>query len=374
MNKSSVPEHERLFDEICGKLNELSFKPDELGVRMDSNRMNFENNLLEKSHERLAEKLTEKLTEKLSEKPTLERPLFERPTDRQQDRALEKPDRNLDKQDKFERLQNQFRRTQEDWKQAQEQIQERMKSFETFSFAQGEMSHEVKRLTEMLEQERQNNVRMSADLAKALELNLKLQFDIEESRAKANQMVSEERKHNSFLVEKNKSLQNELELAQALNQDIREELSKAREKFQLDQGLWTNEKSSQQTKLLEQSEKIEMLELKVDELENFCRVKDQSLEDQQKEMTHLKEEAKALTETVESFEAHSNQQNEMIRKLSSAAEHKMVELKLALDKKSIESNDYYSHLQQALTQIQVLKQENSALKEYISKITALHKQ
>lgn len=370
MNKSSVPEHERLFDEICGKLNELSFKPDELGVRMDSNRMNFENNLLEKSHERLAEKLTEKL----SEKPTLERPIFERPTDRQHDRPLEKSDRNLDKQDKFERLQNQFRRTQEDWKQAQEQIQERMKSFETFSFAQGEMSHEVKRLTEMLEQERQNNVRMSADLAKALELNLKLQFDIEESRAKANQMVSEERKHNSFLVEKNKSLQNELELAQALNQDIREELSKAREKFQLDQGLWTNEKSSQQTKLLEQSEKIEMLELKVDELENFCRVKDQSLEDQQKEMTHLKEEAKALTETVESFEAHSNQQNEMIRKLSSAAEHKMVELKLALDKKSIESNDYYSHLQQALTQIQVLKQENSALKEYISKITALHKQ
>lgn len=324
LSKSSIPEHERLFDEICGKLNELSFKTDirseikteSVGARMES---------------------------------------------------------NLDKNsDRYEKLQTQLRRTQEDWKQAQEQIQERMKSFETFSLAQGEMSHEIRRMSEMLEAERQNNVRMSADLAKALELNLKLQFDIEESRAKAGQMVNEERKHNSFLVEKNKSLNNELELAQALNQDIREELSKAREKYQLDQSQWSIEKSTGSSKSQEQVEKIESLELRVDELENFCRLKDNSISEKENQIKTLKEEALTLTETVEGFELHANQQNDMIRKLSGAAEQKMVELKLALDKKAIESNDYYSHLQQALTQIQVLKQENSALKEYIAKISALH--
>lgn len=324
MNKSSIPEHERLFDEICGKLNELSLKSEirseikseSMGVRMDS---------------------------------------------------------NLDKNtDRYDKIQSQLRRTQEDWKQAQEQIQERMKSFETFSLAQGEMSHEIKRMSEMLEAERQNNMRMSADLAKALELNLKLQFDIEESRAKAGQMVNEERKHNSFLVEKNKSLSNELELAQALNQDIREELSKARDKYQSDQSQWTQEKSSGSFKSQEQIEKIEALELRVDELENFCRLKDNSIEEKENQIKALKEDALTLTETVVGFEEHANQQNEMIKKLSAAAEQKMVELKLALDKKSIESNDYYSHLQQALTQIQVLKQENSALKEYIAKISALH--
>lgn len=326
LNKS-IPEHERLFDEICGKLSELSQKSEarkdynaDSGFRMESNQ------------------------------------------DRIQDKSNER----------FEKLQSQLRKTQDDWKVAQDQIQERMKSFETFSLVQGEMSHEIRRMTEMLEAERQNNVRMSADLAKALELNLKLQFDIEESRARALQAVNEERKHNSFLVEKNKSLSNEIELAQALNQDIREELSKAREKYQLDQSQWNIEKSTGVTKVTEQTEKIETLELRVDELENFVRLKDKAISEKDSEMNTVREELSSLNQTLEGFEIHANQQNEMIRKLSAAAETKMVELKVALDKKSIESNDYYSHLQQALTQIQVLKQENSALKEYVAKISALH--
>ncbi len=328
MNKSSIPEHERLFDEICGKLNELSQKTEtRLEVKTETAGFRMESNL---------------------------------------DRPNEKTN------ERFDKLQSQLRRTQDDWKVAQEQIQERMKSFETFSLVQGEMSQEIRRMTEMLESERQNNVRLSTDLARALELNLKLQFDIEESRARAAQLVNEERKHNSFLVEKNKSLSNEIELAQALNQDIREELSKAREKYQLDLSQWNQEKSGSSNKVSEQSEKIEALELRVDELDNFCRVKDRAMEAKEKEIKDLNEEAQTLTETVEGFEAHANQQNDMIRRLSAAAEQKMVELKLALDKKSIESNDYYSHLQQALTQIQVLKQENSALKEYVSKISALH--
>jgi len=75
---------------------------------------------------------------------------------------------------------------------------------------------------------------------------------------------------------------------------------------------------------------------------------------------------------LKGFEEHANMQSESMRQLTSTAERKLVELKLALDKKIIESNDYYSHLQQALTQIQILRQENTALKDYIQKLTQLH--
>jgi regulator of replication initiation timing len=56
------------------------------------------------------------------------------------------------------------------------------------------------------------------------------------------------------------------------------------------------------------------------------------------------------------------------------AEKKIVELKMGLDKKMAEAQDYYSHLQQALSQVSILRQENSALKDYISKLTNLHQQ
>ena len=84
------------------------------------------------------------------------------------------------------------------------------------------------------------------------------------------------------------------------------------------------------------------------------------------------EEIQSLSETLKEFENHSLQQAELMKNISSAAEQKIIELKVNFDRKHIECQDYYSHLQQALTQIQVLRQENNALKDYISKLTALH--
>lgn len=310
MSTTPVPEHERLFDEICGKLNELS-----------SQRLEI-------------------------------------PGERWPDR--------------IERLQSQLKKSQEDWKSAQAQIQERMRSFETYSVAQGEMSQEIKRLSEALEQERQNNGKLSADLAKALELNLKLQFDIEEIRTRASQMVAEERKHNQFLLEKNKGLSTELELAQALNQDVRLELAKAREKFQADLAHAAEERSKLESNLKESKEQSEAIQLRFDEMETLLAQKDGAIAERDAELQKRYEEISGLTETIKSYENHLNQQQDLVRQLTSAAEQKLVELKLALDRKVIESNDYYSHLQQALTQIQVMRQENIALKGYVAKITALH--
>ena len=52
-----------------------------------------------------------------------------------------------------------------------------------------------------LEQERLNNTKLSTDLARSLELNLKLQFDLEEMRNKAQQAVNDERKQTLVYAE-----------------------------------------------------------------------------------------------------------------------------------------------------------------------------
>lgn len=307
MSKPNVPDTDRLFDEIAGKLNELS-----------------------------------------GNKPN------ETPAER------------------FEKLQAQLRRSQDDWKQAQSQMQERMQNFEQFSNSQNELSQEMRRAATLLEQERQNNSKTSSDLAKALELNLKLQFDIEEVRTKASQLVAEERKHNQFLVEKNRNLSTELELSQAMNQEVRMELGKAREKYLQDQNQWTEEKANLQQQLKQQMEEFEAANLKLDENEAQIRRKDLEIEARIQEVHRQAEDVRALMDTLKGFEEHANMQSDSMRQLTAHAERKLVELKLALDKKIIESNDYYSHLQQALTQVQILRQENAALKDYIQKLTHLH--
>ncbi|PWU15782.1 MAG: hypothetical protein C5B49_11295 [Bdellovibrio sp.] len=305
-----MPDHERLFDEICGKLNELSHQ-----------------------------------------------------------RPSATPDRWPDR---FNHLQSQLRKTQEDWKMAKAEIQERMRSFETISVAHGEMSQEIKRLSEQLEQERQNNGKLATDLAKALELNLKLQFDIEEMRTRASQMVTDERKHSQFLLEKNKGLSTELELSHALNQELRLELAKAHEKFQADRAQFDEEKGQLERSVKEAKDQAEAAQLRFDEMEALLHRKEAEAAERENDLRRQAEEIASLSETVKGCESHFSQQQDLIKQLTAAAEQRLTEFKLALDRKVIESNDYYSHLQQALTQIQVLRQENTALKEYVSKITALH--
>jgi hypothetical protein len=295
--KSTIPEHERLFDEISGKLNELSQKTE---------------------------------------------------SQNQNDRWSER----------LEKMQQHLRISQEELKATQAELQEKIRALDTMSFMQNDMNSEIKKVSEQLEQERMTNSKLSTDLAKSLELNLKLQFEIEEIRTKANNIVTEERKLNQFLTEKQKTLSTELELAQALQNETRLELSKAKDRFQADQELWNKQRAALESKITELKKELDSRDLQVDELN--LKIHEHG------------EEIQRLNEALNEFETHAVQQNDVMKSLSSVAEKKLVELKLALDKKTIESQDYYSHLQQALTQIQVLRQENAALKDYISKLTALH--
>lgn len=295
--KSNQFEHEKLFDEISGKLSELSQKS-EVHIKQD-----------------------------------------------QWSERIEKMHQNL-------------RISQEELKATQSELQEKIKSFDSMSFIQNDINQDIKKLSEQLQAERMTNSKLSTDLAKSLELNLKLQFEIEEIRAKANNLVVEERKMNQFLNEKNKSLSTELELAQALQNETRLELSKAKDRFQLEQ-----------ERLLENKKN---LEIKQNELQQLIDEKNLKLEEEQLLTQSQKQEIDRLNLILNDFENHAIKQNEAMKNLSNVAEKKLIELKLALDKRTIESQDYYGHLQQGLTQIQVLRQENSALKDYISKLSALH--
>lgn len=294
-------DHEKLFDEICDKLNELSHKEDPMN-----------------------------------------------------------PEFRVEKTDRLEKMQSQLRRSQDELKNAQMELQEKIKNFDSFNFAQTDAGSDFKKVAEQLESERTNNSKLSSDLAKSLELNLKLQFELEEVRSKANQLLNEERKHNQYLTDKNKALSHDLELSQALCNETRLQLEKAKDKFLGDEKIWENETSILERQIQDLNELNLEQSRQIDELKMISDEKDS--------------EIKKIAESLAEFETYSLQQNEVMKNLSNVAEKKLIELKVALDKKTIESQDYHSHLQQALTQVAVLKQENMALKDYITKLTALHNQ
>lgn len=293
----SSTSHEKLFDEISGKLQELSQKKDQQA---------------------------------------------------KQDQWSER----------IEKMQNHLRISQEELRVTQSELQEKIKSLDSLSFAQSDLAVETKKLTDQLESERMTNSKLSTDLAKSLELNLKLQFDLEEIRTKANNLVLEERKANQYLTDRNKSVSTELELSQALQNETKIELMKARDRFQGEQAKWLETQKNLEQKINDLQLAKDEDCLRIEKIESTIQDKDQEIQ--------------RLNQTLDEFEQHAVKQNEVMKSLSSVAEKKLIELKLSLDKKTIESQEYYGHLQQALTQVQVLRQENAALKDYIAKLTQLH--
>jgi hypothetical protein len=256
-------EHERIFDEIRGKLNELGGQTQISFTEMDAS--------------------TEKTLSSTQDRPS----------------------------ERLEKMQFQLKKSQEELFTTRHEMEEKIKSLDNLSCTNNDLSREIKRQSDHLEQERMTNSKLSSDLARSLELNLKLQYEIEEIRVRAQAIVNDEKKHHLFLQDKAKTLSHELELAQAMNNETRLELSKATDEIQ------------------------------------------------------------SLTESLTELEDHAQKQTDAIKSLAEVAEKKIIELKMALDKKTAESQDSFSQLQQSFSQIQVLRQENSALKEYINKMTSL---
>jgi hypothetical protein len=300
--RNNIPDHEKIFDEICGKLSELSQKQDEGGAN---------------------------------------------PWDEQKSR-----------------VQSHIKKSQDELKSTQMALNEKISQLEISDSFDDEAHADLKRVTEQLENERNNSSKLSGDLAKSLELNLKLQFEIEEIKSKSNQTIIEERKHNQYLTEKNRAIANELELQQALNGEVKSEIVKAKEKLQELEAKFDSERQD----LLSV---IEAKDQKLTENEKTFQNHAQKFIEFEEILAKKQKENEHMSETIAEFENHSTEQTGALRNLSAVAEKKIVELKMALDRKHVESQDYYSHLQQALTSMAILKQENSALKDYINKMGQL---
>lgn len=305
-------EHEKLFDEICSKLNELSTR-------------------------------TEAEDEPMK------------------DEALPPA------QPKYEKMQVQMKKFHSDMIENQEGFKEKIKNLSSVSYGPEALDSQLKQLADQLSMERGNSNKLSGDLAKSLELCLQLQLEIQGVKARAMQIQGEEKKYSAALLEKTKILQRDLELNHALKDETAMELAKAKNAFAKEHQLWGEQRGQLEAQM--QTLKNEKFELEqcIADLQATIQQKDKTIES-------LHQDIEKISTSFNEVEHSAIQQNDVLTNLMDVAESKIVEMKLALDKKSLEAQDYYSHLQQALTQLSLHKQENAAMKDYVTKLNHYHQQ
>lgn len=111
--------------------------------------------------------------------------------------------------ERLEKMQQNIQRSQQDLELAQLEIDEKIRSLDELNVAQSDLNSEVRKLTDLLDQERVSSSKLSTDLARSLELNLKLQFEIEELRTKSNNIMGDVRKESLDLKEQVANLEEE---------------------------------------------------------------------------------------------------------------------------------------------------------------------
>jgi len=262
MPTHNVPEHEKIFNEICNKLSEL--------------------------------------TQTEETKPS-------------KDRVAQ-----------LEKMQNQLKSFQVDLLNNHEDMKLKIEALEKMTTSNSDLTLRVQELTDILNQERSHNSKLSTDLARSLDLSLKLQLEIQDIKTKAMQAQMDDRKQ---YLENYENVQLEFQKQKNLlleaNDDLLQDLK---------------EKESQ----------IQELNTKTNELE------------------------KSMIE----FETTTHEQAETIKHLMTVAESKIIDLKLSLDRAHADIDNNKGQFQQYVNQIEVLKQENYALKDYINKMSQfqLHQQ
>lgn len=260
METLNIPEHEKIFNEICHKLNELSQDEDQKNSK---------------------------------------------------DRVVQ-----LDK------MQNQLKNFQIELVSNHEDMKLKIETLEKMTTSNSDLTQKVKELTDLLNQERHHNSKLSTDLARSLDLSLKLQLEIQEIKTKAIQAQMDDRKQY-------------LENYENIQFDFQKEKGRL---LEMNQGLAGELKQKQ--------EQIQTLEGKINELEAGMM----------------------------EVEGHSQEQAETIKHLMTVAENKIVELKLDSDRIQSELDNVRGQFEQSKTQTDILKKENIALKDYINKMTAFQQQ
>lgn len=293
---ATKPTHEKLFDEICNKLNELSH----------TNAVN--------------------------------------------------PDEPQLDEHKFERIQTQIKKFQSELSHTNTRLTEKIKSIESVTFAQTDLTAQLRQLSEQLNLERGANTKLSTDLSKSLELCLQLQLEIQNIKSKAVSVQNDERKYSHSLLEKIKSLLEDIEFSAAEISELKSNLETSKQ-AQKSQGEELNDITHERNDLLSANEGLIT-----------------SITEKDHQITKLNSDLEELAQSLNELEASSHQQTENMRNLTSVAEEKMIELQMAVDKKTTELNDTNSRLEQSTQHMNVLKQENMALKDYINKLTIYQQQ
>lgn len=260
MEVLNIPEHEKIFNEICHKLNELSQDEDQKNSK--------------------------------------------------------------DRVGQLDKMQNQLKNFQIELVSNHEDMKHKIETLEKMTTSNSDLTLRVKELTDLLNQERAHNSKLSTDLARSLDLSLKLQLEIQEIKTKTIQAQMDDRKQY-------------LENYESIQFDFQKEKGRL---LDMNQGL-SNE-------LKQKQENIAFLEGKINELET----------------------------SMAEVEGTSQEQAETIKHLMSVAENKIVELKLEGDRIQSELDNVRGQFQQSSTQTEILRKENTALKEYINKMTAFQQQ
>lgn len=255
-----MPEHEKIFNEICTKLNELS--------------------------------------------------------------QVEDSKSSKDKVAQLEKMQNQIKNFQYDLLATHEGMQLKIQTLEQMTTSNSDLSGRVQELTDLLNQERLLNSKLSTDLAKSLDLSLKLQLEIQEIKSRALQAQLEDRKQ---------YMENFEAVKYKMTKDFNE-LLRAHE-----------------------------------ELSNHLKAKEAHVEELTSKINDLESGMSELGES-------KIDQEETIKHLVSVAENKIVELKLSLDRKSADFENAQGQLNQYKVQVDLFKSENVSLKDYINKMTVYQQQ
>ncbi len=255
-----MPEHEKIFNEICTKLNELSQVEDSKSAK--------------------------------------------------------------DKVAQLEKMQNQIKNFQYDLMATHDDMQLKIQTLEQMTTSNSDLSVRVQELTDLLNQERTINSKLSTDLARSLDLSLKLQLEIQEIKSRALQAQLEDRKQ---YLENFESMKLKMTKESQLIQENHDELA---------------------LELKSKEDHIADLTQKINDLETGMLELDES----------------------------KLEQEETIKHLVQVAENKIIELKLALDRKSSDLDNSVGQLNQMRIQIDLFKNENISLKDYINKMTVYQQQ
>ena len=100
----------------------------------------------------------------------------------------------------------------------------------------------------------------------------------------------------------------------------------------------------------------------------------QDLKAKEDQVKELNERINEIESNMNAIEETSNEQKETIQHLMTVAENKIVELKLLLDRTAADRDNLSGQYKQTISQTEVLKQENFALKDYINKMAHYQQQ